>query len=129
MSGHALHRTIGAAAHGIIDYAMVVLLAAGPGVAGFRGRQAMLAYVLAALLFALAALSRMPLGVLKIVRFPIHGALELLIGVVLLALPWMANFMAGVHSRNFYLAIGVLLLVIYALTDYRGVRDRVPPLA
>lgn len=125
MSQHPFHRAIGAVSHAIIDYAMVIFLVVGPSLVGFRGRQATLAYILAAVHFLLTVVTKTPLGVLKIVRFPLHGVIELLVGVVLLALPWLYNFFAGVLSRNFYFASGVLLLIIWALTDYRGVRDRV----
>jgi hypothetical protein len=113
-------RIIGALSHGIIDYAIVVMLIIGPRVAAFRGRQAIFAYVIAFAFLALTVLTRFPLGVLKIVAFPLHGGIELLIAILMIALPFIGNFSAGVHSRNFFLAIGVLIGVIGALTDYRG---------
>src|SRR5438034_10350010 len=122
---HPAHRSIGAWSHGIIDYLMVILLVIGPSVVGFAGRQATLAYVLAAVLFALAFLTRFPLGAIRHVGFATHGFVELLLGVLLVILPWIANFSRGIHSRNFYVLIGVLMLVVWALTDFRGVRDRV----
>lgn len=115
-------RLIGALAHAIIDYTMVILIVIGPSVWGFTGLQALLAYILALALLVLTLFSRHPLG-LKVVRFPLHGAVELLLIAVWLALPWLANFARGVHSRNFYLAVGILMLVIWILTDFRGLRD------
>jgi hypothetical protein len=112
-------RIIGAFAHGIIDYAIVIMLAVGPSVAVFRGKQAIFAYLIAFALLALTVLTRFPLGVLKIVAFPLHGGIELLIAVLMIALPFIGNFAAGVHSRNFFIAIGVLIGIICALTDYR----------
>jgi hypothetical protein len=105
---------------------MIVILAIGPSVAGFTGRQATLAYVLALVLFILTFFTRFPLGVLKVISFPTHGAIECAIGVLLIVFPWMANFARGIHSRNFFVLIGVLLLVIWALTDFRGMRNRRP---
>ena len=104
---------------------MVVLLAIGPSVAGFAGRQATLAYIFAALLFALTVLTRFPLGVAKHIGFATHGAIELVLAILLIILPWLANFSRGILSRNFYVMIGVLMLVVWAMTDFRGVRDRV----
>ncbi len=115
-------RLIGAWSHSIIDYLMVILMVIGPSVWGFAGRQATLAYVLAATLFILTLLTRHPLGVMKIVRFPLHGAVELLLVLLLLILPWLANFARGVHSRNFYVGIGVLMLAVWFMTDFRGLR-------
>lgn len=117
-----MHRTVGALAHGIVDYGMVILLAAGPTVAGFSGRQALICWTLAAVHLVMTALTRFPPGIVKIVRFPLHGAIELIVGVLMMVLPWIANFSAGVRSRNFFVAIGALILIIWFLTDYRGPR-------
>lgn len=117
-----IHRSIGAFSHGVIDYLMVVILVIGPSVAGFTGKQAFFCYVLAGVHFVLTALTRFPLGVKKIVGFPLHGAIEAIVAVLLIVLPWLANFFAGVHSRNFFIAVGVLVAVIWLLTDYRGLR-------
>lgn len=120
-------RTIGAWSHGIIDYVVFIILITGPSIAGFAGRQATLAYVLGALLFLLTILTRFPLGVFKHVSFPMHGVIEFLLGVLLLILPWIANFSRGVHSRNFYVAVALLIMIVDAITDFRRVRDRRPP--
>ena len=117
-----MHRAIGGFAHGVIDYLMVVILVIGPGVAGFRGHQATLCYLLAVVHFALTILTRFPLGVLKHIGFPIHGAIEFVVGVLLIVLPWIASFARGVLSRNFFVAIGLIILIIWFLTDYRGLR-------
>src|SRR3954451_10736756 len=114
-------RSIGAVSHGIIDYLMVIILAIGPGVAGFSGKQAGFCYILAAVHFFMTVLTRFPLGAVKIIGFPLHGAIEALVAILLIVLPWMANFFRGVHSRNFFIAIGVLIGVIALLTNYRGV--------
>ena len=113
-------RVLGAFSHGVIDYLMVILLAVGPGVAGFHGRQAMMCYGLAVVHFLLTIITRFPLGVLKTLPFWLHGAVEIVVAVLLVILPWLANFSAGVHSRNFFVAIGVLVALIWALTDYRS---------
>ena len=103
---------------------MVIILVIGPAVAGFTGRQATLAYVLAGVLFALTLLTRFPLGVIKVVRLPTHGAIECVLALMLIVLPWLADFARGIHSRNFYVLIGALMLFLWFLTDFRGVRDR-----
>jgi hypothetical protein len=115
-------RSIGSWSHGIIDYAMVVLLFIGPRMIGFSGRQATFCYILAVVHLALTLLTRFPLGVLKIVGFPLHGAVEFLAAIVVLALPWIAAFARGVLSRNFFVSIGLLLFFVWLLTDYRGLR-------
>lgn len=122
-----IHRSIGAVSHGLIDYAMVALLAAGPSIAGFSGRPATTwAYLAAALLFLLAVFTRYPLGIMKRIGLGVHGFVELVLAVCLIAAPWYGNFMNGVLSRNFYWTMGVLMLLLWFLTDFRGIRNRRP---
>ena len=118
-----MFRSIGAIAHGVIDYAMVIIFAIGPTVAGFHGKQATICYALAVVHFLLTLVTRFPLGVLKTIPFPLHGGIEIVVALLLLVLPWLANFSAGVHSRNFFVLIGLLIAIIFALTDYRGRRS------
>ncbi len=115
-------RTLGAWSHGIIDYVMFFLLVTGPSLAGFAGRQATFAYLLAASLLMLTILTRFPLGVVKVLSFHLHGLIEILLALLLLTLPWIANFSRGVKSRNFYLAMGLLMLIVWVITDFRGIR-------
>jgi hypothetical protein len=118
-------RLIGAWSHAIIDYLLVIFLFIGPSVAGFSGRQATMCYVLAWTLLVLALLTRYPLGALKALRFPLHGAVELLLAAMLLILPWLADFARGIKSRNFFVLIGLVMLIIWFMTDFRGIRERV----
>ncbi len=113
-------RVLGAVSHGVIDYLMVILLAIGPSVAGFTGRQAMMCYGLAVVHFLLTIITRFPLGITKTLPFWLHGTVEIIVALLLIILPWLAHFSAGVHSRNFFVAIGVLIAVIWALTNYRS---------
>lgn len=113
-------RVLGPISHGVIDYLMVILIAVGPSVAGFSGRQATFCYLLAATHFLVTIITRFPLGVTKTLPFALHGGIEIVVAVLLVILPWLANFSAGVHSRNFFVAIGVLIGVIFLLTDYRS---------
>ena len=118
-----LHRSIGPVSHALIDYVFAVLIAIAPRVIGFDGRQATWCYLFAALLLLLALATRYPLGVFRVVGFISHGVVELVLAVVLIALPWLAGFWAGVLSRNFYVGMGVLMLGVWALTDFRNVRS------
>jgi hypothetical protein len=120
-----IHRSIGAVSHGILDYALAILLLAAPSVVGFAGVQAKWAYIFGGVLLVMAILTRYPLGIVKIVGLGIHGFVELLLAICLIAAPWYGNFARGVLSRNFYVMIGLLMLVLWFFTDFRGVRDRV----
>jgi hypothetical protein len=121
-----IHRSIGAVSHGILDYAIAILLIIGPSVAGFGGVKATWAYIFGGLLFVMALVTRYPLGVVKIIGLALHGFVELLLIACLLGAPWFGNFTSGVTSPRFYWMIGLMMTVLWTLTDFRGVRDRVP---
>ena len=110
-------RSIGAVSHGILDYLFAIILAVAPSLVGFAGRQARWCYIFAAVLVALALLTQT-----KLLRLALHGAVELLLAMVMIVLPWVAGFERGVLSRNFYVALGLLLIVLWVLTDFRGRR-------
>ena len=120
-----IHRSIGAVSHGILDYALAILLLAAPSVVGFAGMQAKWSYIFGAVLLVMAILTRYPLGIIRIVGLGTHGFIELLLAICVFAAPWYGNFARGVLSRNFYVMLGLLMLVLWFLTDFRGVRDRV----
>ncbi|HEX3067639.1 MAG TPA: hypothetical protein VHX14_03615 [Thermoanaerobaculia bacterium] len=119
------HHSIGAVSHGILDYAIAILLFIGPSVAGFAGVKATWAYIFGGLLFVMALLTRYPLGIIKIIGLALHGFVELLLIACLIGAPWFGSFTNGVTSPRFYWMIGLMMLVLWALTDFRGVRDRV----
>ena len=121
-----IRRSIGAVSHGFLDYALAILLLAAPSEVGFAGVQAKWAYIFGGTLLVMAILTRYPLGIVKVIGLGIHGFVELLLAICLIAAPWYGNFARGVLSRNFYVMLGLLMLVLWFLTDFRGVRDRVP---
>ena len=74
-----IHRSIGAVSHGILDYALAILLLAARRSSASpacrrRGRTSS-----AACCLAMAILTRYPLGIIKIVGLGIHGFVELLL--------------------------------------------------
>jgi len=119
-----LLRSIGAVSHGIIDYVLSVLLLFGPEIAHFAGRQAIWCRLIGALLLIVALLTRYPLGIGKMIGFVSHGVVEVVLGIALLILPWTRGFSAGVLSRNFFVSMALLILVVWLLTDFRAIRGR-----
>ena len=120
-----IHRSIGAVSHGIIDYALAILLIAGPSIAGFAGTKATWSYLFGGVLLAMAILTRYPLGIIKVVGLGTHGFIELLLAICLFAAPWYGNFTGGVTSPRFYWTMGLMMIVLWFLTDFRGMRNRV----
>jgi hypothetical protein len=111
-------RLIGKWSHVLIDVVFLIALVFGPAYAGFSGRQADLAWILAGVMFLIVALT-----LIKAIGFAIHGFVEIVVVLLILIAPWFWDFARGVHSRNFYLFVGVVMLVIWLMTDFRGARS------
>jgi len=105
--------------HGYIDYALVLLFALAPTLLGFDGVPQTLCYVLAALHFATSLFTAYPLGALKIIPFPVHGAGEAILAPLLALAPWLFGFWRTPAPRNFFLLAAVAVLLVWLVTDYK----------
>ena len=112
-------KILGPRPHGVIDYLAVVLLALAPTLFGFGGIAATLCYVLAVVHLVMSLVTAYPLGVAKLVPFPIHGGVELVVAIFLVAAPWIFGFADLAAARNFFVASAAALLLVYLLTNYR----------
>jgi hypothetical protein len=103
--------------HGILDYITVALFALAPGLLGLSGTAALISYALAGIHLTMTLLTDMPLGVIKIIPMKVHAFVEMLVGPVLVigafALP---TFVAG--DREFFVAAGVVIFVVWSLSQY-----------
>ena len=106
--------------HGFMDYAAILLIAAGPSLFDFGGTPATLCYALAAIYLGLVLFTAYPLGLVKVVPFTIHGTVELVLAPVLAAMPWIAGFSDVPAARNFFLVLAAALAVVWVLSDYKA---------
>ena len=106
--------------HRYIDYAAVAFLPLAPGVLGFVGVSAPLAYMWALTYFGLALFTAYPDGGLWRLPFKVHGRVEAAAAAAAIASPWVFNFANDVHTRNFFVIVGAGLLSVWLVTDYRG---------
>ena len=106
--------------HGYLDYGVVALLLLAPSLFGFGGAPATICYVLAVAHAAMTLMTAFPLGIAKIIPFSIHGAIEVVASVFLVAAPWLFNFAHVLAARNFFIASAVMLGVVWLVTDYRS---------
>jgi len=111
--------------HGVIDVVTVVVLLLAPSLVGLGGSPAAVAYSLAAIHLLLTLITRFPMGIWKKVPFVYHGIVELIVGIALLLLPSYAGYGPGSPAKRFYLAMGAVILVVWALTAYRGADEPV----
>lgn len=109
-------------AHGYVDYLVVAWFLGGPGVFEFGGLAATIAYVLAAVHLLLTIATDFPMGLVKLVSFPLHGLIEVGVVILLFALPWVAGFSGDEVAKNFYVAAGAGVLLVFLITDYTAGR-------
>lgn len=106
--------------HGYLDYAAVALLALAPTLLGFAGVAATICYVVAAMQLGMSLLTAYPLGAAKVIPFPIHGAIELVVAIALVAAPWLFGFSTVDAARNFFIVSGLGLVGVYLVTNYKA---------
>ncbi len=120
-------RILGAGVHGVLDLVAVGLFLLGPLAVGLGGSPAAISYCLAAFILVMSLLTRYPLGVRKVIPFVAHGIVELVLAVFLLLLPSIGGYGPGSPARRFYTIMGGALIVVWALTSYKGPADEVAP--
>lgn len=104
--------------HGTLDYLTVIAFLLAPTLFGLSGLPATISYLLAAVHLVLTLVTAFPLGVVKAVPFKLHGVVELVVSVLLVLLPWLLGFASVPTARNFYFGAGVVVFVVWLVTDY-----------
>ncbi|MGH8474662.1 MAG: SPW repeat domain-containing protein [Methylococcales bacterium] len=106
--------------HGYLDFVTVVLFALSPTLFDFPSIATTLAYLLAVVHLVLTLATDFPFGVIKIIPFPIHGWIERIVGPLLIVVPFILGFSEQFGARNFYIVIGVVIVIVGLLTDYHA---------
>ncbi|MEJ7848715.1 MAG: hypothetical protein WKF92_11575 [Pyrinomonadaceae bacterium] len=110
--------------HGYLDYVLVVLFLLAPTLFGMSSGPSTISYALAAIHFTETILTAFPLGLVSLLPFTVHGAIEFLISFVLVAMPWIAGFASEIGSRNFFIGAGILIFVVWLTTDYKAAKEK-----
>jgi len=106
--------------HALADYAVgglliVVAIAVG-GSAGAIGT----GIVVGATILVVSMLTRYPLGVVKVLPFPVHSGGDYLAAALLLVAPWALNFSSGDTGLTaLYVAAGAAVLLVSLVTNYQ----------
>jgi len=111
-------RLIPAPLHRILDFLTVVAFAVAPAVLGLTRFAATLSYTLASVHLAMTLLTRFSPSDQNLVPLRLHGAVESIVGVVLIALPWLTKWDGS--PQIFYRAAGLVILLVWAISRYRS---------
>ena len=106
--------------HGYIDYVTVVVFLLAPTLIGLTGFPAILAYVLAGVHLLMTLVTEFPPGIFKLIPLPLHGWVERVVGPVLVLVSFVPAFTVETPARFFYIVMGIVIILVGLLTDYRG---------
>lgn len=110
--------------HGFIEYAAAVLFLVAPFVLDFDSGAATAASIVAGVIvLGLAASTEGPTSLINYVPLAAHVVLDFALAGVLIALPFILGFSDETEPTVFFIAIGVLHLLITIGTRFRP-RDR-----
>jgi len=105
--------------HGILDYLTVIFLWLSPTLFGMPETTALFTYVLGAIHLALTLMTNFELGVIKVIPFRVHGLIELVVAIALGGAAFYLGNLEGDLSRYYYLALAVVILAVFLLTDFK----------
>lgn len=112
-------------AHGILDYAVGVVLIAAPWIFGFANLTAAGTWVpviLGASTIVYSLCTNYELGAIRVIPMPTHLFLDLLAGILLAASPWLFGFASIVFLPH--LVFGLLEIGAAALTSRHPAHSR-----
>jgi hypothetical protein len=102
-----------AVVHGIIEYAVGVLLIAAPFLFGFDETAATAAAVVVGLaLLAFTATSALPTGLVKSISMGVHVTVDVVLAVLLVAMPFLLGFTDEGPPTALFITLGVLHLMV-----------------
>jgi hypothetical protein len=112
-------RILSTRVHGMLDYAMGVLLLAAPYLFGFAtgGAKQWIPMALGAAMIGLALLTDYELGMARVISMPVHLGIDIASGVLLAASPWLFGFSQEVYWPH--LILGLIEIGTAAMTDPR----------
>ena len=113
-------RILSATTHGIIDYLLVLFLAASPSLFHMEGVLSTITYSLAGIHLLLTILTNYDPGLIKVIPFRVHGLIEIVVAVALGVLGFYFYNIGSTLGFYFYFALAAAVLVVFILTDFRS---------
>ncbi|WP_375436792.1 hypothetical protein [uncultured Hymenobacter sp.] len=107
-------------AHGVVDVLFITVLAMAPIVFDLEPAVDAACFVMAGGYLGLTLLTDFKLGLIRVVPLQIHGWLDLLTGLALLAAPLVFKFPQGSAERNLSWALGAVSVVTWFITDWKA---------
>ncbi len=106
--------------HGAIEYLAAVVFIVAPFVLGFvSGAATAASIVVGVAILVVAAVTNSPTGLVKQVPVSVHMVIDFILAGLLIAAPFLFGFSGETAPLAFFIAIGVLHLLITIATRFR----------
>lgn len=106
-------------AHSLFDVYLICFLALSPILFGIEGPARWILWTVCAVHILVTAASKTPLGMVRLIPFPVHGMIELVVGLVFPFIPLIFGFSHLPNERHLFNGLGFGILVLWLLTDYK----------
>jgi hypothetical protein len=106
--------------HAIADYAVGITLIVVAAAVGGSGAAVATGVVVGAVVLLVSMLTRYPLGIAKVLPFPVHSAGDYLAAALLVISPFALSFTdtdGGLSA--FYVVAGIAVLAVSLVTNYQ----------
>ncbi|WP_449560082.1 SPW repeat domain-containing protein [Mucilaginibacter daejeonensis] len=105
--------------HGVLDIILALVFLASPWLFGFADLPIpkWTAVAVSVALLIMASLTRYELGLFNIIPMPVHLVIDLLVGIILVASPWILDVTGG--PRAVFVSVGVLEVLSAVMTRNR----------
>jgi phosphatidylserine synthase len=105
--------------HGVLEYAAAVLFIVAPFLFDFQETSATAASVVVGLvLLAFTAVSNLPTGLVKTVSVGVHVTADVVLAVLLVALPFVLGFRDESAPTALFITVGVVHLLVTIATRF-----------
>ena len=110
--------------HGVIGYAVGVLLVAAPFLLGFEsGAATAIAIVAGVLAIAHEASTEAPTGIARVVPVKTHVVIDLALAALLIASPFLFGFSDERNATAFFIVVGIFGILLTIATRFADRSD------
>jgi hypothetical protein len=105
--------------HGVIEYLAAAVFIGAPFVLKFdSGTAKAVSIVIGIIILVITAASDLPTGLAKTIPVPIHATIDFVLGVVLVAAPFLFRFTSDSKATAFFIVLGIFHLLVTIATRF-----------
>jgi hypothetical protein len=106
--------------HAVADYAVGILLIAVALATGGATKAVATGVVVGAVVLLVSAITRYPLGIVRVLPFTVHSAGDYLAAILLIVAPFALGYSTTQHGLSaFYVVMGAAVLLVSLVTNYQ----------